>query len=194
MKHITHRRGGHGVRSGALSIAFALALAAFAGGCNTQLPPPTVVKQASPNPLLGTKRYVVAVTWNGFTWDGQPEAAWLATRTPKQQESWAEDKVRITTKMLDWFNGGEKRADEQFTRGDLAGQGQFLLAINVDAFDGEFEWTLQVRDPNNNVVNEVRAPPNRMGRSNTWAAEAILCSVAPLTIMQYVRTRYGAAP
>src|SRR5688500_13042781 len=49
-----------------------------------------VVHQAAPNPLVGVKRYAVApVTWNGFTYEGQTEAAWAATRTPEQRASFA---------------------------------------------------------------------------------------------------------
>jgi hypothetical protein len=106
---------------------------------------------------------------------------------PAQKESLAEDTPSIQNKVLKVFNGGEKHDDEQFTAGNKPGPGQLLLAINVDSFDGQLEWTLRVEDANKNVLDEVHSIPGKLPRSNTWGAEMIFCALTPPTVMQCVR-------
>lgn len=178
-----------------ISIVVAAALlVAAAGACSG--PSVSVIRQATPNPLIGIKRYALApVTWDGLTWNKQPEAAWLARRNPEQQVSWAKDKEGVTARMLERFQV-EKKDDEQIVAaGGALAPGQFLIAIHVDAYnDGMFSWTFQVKDAAGAVIDEVRGPP-RGGGFGIWMELNTLVVFAPSDVLKYLRgRRMGGMP
>jgi hypothetical protein len=149
-----------------------------------------VVSQASPNPLVGVKRYAMAsVTWDGFTYEGQPEATWLATRTPEQQASFANDKVVITQKLLDHLVANQED-DESFA---LASDDEmFTLKYNVSAYaDGKFHWTLEVVSPGGAVVDAVEGPPSGYGFGFAPQFNFFVVIAAQHTV-EYLRSRYGS--
>jgi hypothetical protein len=163
-------------------------VACLASACMPEMGELTVVKQATPNPLVGVKSFAVApVTWEGFTYEGQPEEAWLATRTDEQRASFANDKVRIHEKLLDRLVV-DKNDDESFVAGSGA---PFTLAYNVHAYaDGKFHWTLRVLDASGQLVDEVNGPPSGYGFGFAPQLEYFVV-VAGTHTLRYLRARYG---
>jgi len=168
-------------------------LALLASACY-QFPPPTVVKQTNPSPLVGAKDFIVApVTFNGFTFEGAAESEWLKTRSAKQNASWANDKATMGAKMMKMF-GREKLDEQTFALGAAAGAGQFAVAINFDRYDGQMRWTAEIRDATGAVVDVVRDPlAVTMGFNTALALEsgAQLCA---MMISKYLHSRAFPEP
>lgn len=168
--------------------AFFLVIVLALGACAPP-PPPQVVKQADPSPLVGAKSFVVApVTFEGFSYQGQPESAWLKTRSPKQVDSWENDKKEMTSKVLKRFDV-DKTDEQSFVEGNKAGEGQFLVAINFDKYDGQMRWTAEIRDASGGVVDVVRDPNWITADFNTWAAENTGAMTAALLVSHYLHSR-----
>jgi hypothetical protein len=151
-----------------------------------------VVSQASPNPLVGVKKYAVArVTWEGFTYEGRPEAAWQATRSPEQRASFANDKVVITEKILKTLQTNQDDG-ESFVA--ASGAPAHTLHYNVSAYDdGKFHWSLEILDPQGVVVDVIQGPPTGYG----WGFAqqyGFLVVVASTHTQEYLRARTRAAP
>lgn len=159
-----------------------------------QFPPPEVVKQADPSPLRGAKSFVVApITFDGFTYEGQPEAEWFKTRSEKQVSSWQNDKREMTGKVLKWFE--RQKSDEQsFVEGSKAGDGQFLVAINFDRYDGQMRWTAEIRDASGGVVDIVRDPKAFTATFNTWMAINSGAQISTMMIAKYLHSRAFPEP
>jgi len=166
-----------------------VALFALASGGCYEFPPPTVVKQTNPSPLVGARTFVVApVTFNGFTFEGAPEAEWLKTRTPKQVASWQNDKATMTAKMIKMF-GREKQDEQTFAPSSAAGPGQFVVAINIDLYDGQMRWTAEIRDSAGAVVDVVRDPRAVTMGFNTALALESGAQLSAMMISKYLHSR-----
>jgi len=152
-------------------------------------PPPEVVKQSSPSPLAGATSFVVApVTFNGFTYAGQPEAEWLKTRDPKQIASWQNDKVTMSEKVMKRFSV-DKSDEQTFVFNVPPAAGQFVVAINFDSYDGQMRWTAEIRDSSGQVVDVVRDPHAVKDAMNTWMAEQVGATMSALMISKYLHSR-----
>lgn len=139
-------------RSATLAI---FALGFVLAGCFPSVGEVKIVTMAQPNPLVGVKAYGLApVSWEGFTYDGQPEAAWLETRTPEQRASFEQDKIAINKKLAERFEV-EKDDDETFGGGQGA---RYSLAYKMLSYtDGQFFWQLEVRDQSGKVVDALES-------------------------------------
>lgn len=131
------------------------ALGFVLAGCFPSVGEVKIVAQAQPNPLVGVKDYGLApVSWEGFTYDGQPEAAWLGTRNAEQRASFEQDKIGINRKLAERFEV-EKDDDETFAAG---GGARFSLAYTMLRYtDGQFFWRLEVRDESGKVVDALES-------------------------------------
>lgn len=181
------------MNKGLRSLLLALSLGPLAGCGNLmpQLGQLEIRRQAAPNPLAGVKTYALArVRWDeGFTYDGKPEAAWLATRSPKQQASFAADKVAINDKLRRML-AAEARGGESFVAAE--GEARFTLAFSVHAYHGdEFDWSLRVLDRSGEVVDEIACTH---ASSALWGFAPQLnyfIAVASQHTAKYLRSRYA---
>ena len=166
------------------------AVGASTAGCFPSVGKLTVLRQAAPNPLAGVKSYALApVTWDGFTYDGVPEAVWLATRTPEQQASFANDKVEATQKLLERLQA-EAVAGETFTKGSSSSG--FVLAYNVRSYaDGNFAWDLVIKDADGTPVDELSGPPTGEGMWGFAPQFNYFIVVAGMLTVEYLRERYA---
>src|SRR5687768_14173875 len=64
-------------------------------------PPWQVLKQASPNPLLGKGDFVVVpLDFTGLQVGDQPEGAWMAEQDADEKQSWQGDKEGMNAEFL----------------------------------------------------------------------------------------------
>ncbi|MFO0547654.1 MAG: hypothetical protein U0271_04650 [Polyangiaceae bacterium] len=156
-------------------------------GCSS--PQVVVVRQATPNPLIGKRTFVFEpVSWDGFTYDGQSEADWLASRKPKQVESFNEDKRNVTERMMKRFEA-EAKSDEVIKLGS-AGAGEFAIAMHIKAYErGMFQWSFAIKDESGQVVDELEGP-NRGGGWGFAIQFTNLIVLATVDILKYLRKRY----
>jgi hypothetical protein len=160
----------------------------------TPEPPPTIVRQAAPNPFVGMRSYAFApITFNGFTYEGQTEEAWQATRSPRQQASWQGDKASATAYILEriprWLRPGEQ-IDPLST--PLA-PGRYAIALNVDAWihDG-CHTTLRLLDAQGQPVDEVVFSHEHVFSRYGFADGFRTCLIFSTTdALQYLRSRYA---
>jgi hypothetical protein len=165
-------------------LVFGLVLA----GCFPAVGEVKIITQAQPNPLVGVKDYGLApVSWEGFTYDGQAEAAWLATRTPEQRASFEQDKIAINKKLAERFEV-DKDDEETFTAG---ADGRFSLAYTMLSYtDGQFFWRLEVRDKSGKVVDALESHAGGTGYG--FAFDFNLAVVAMSTqALEHLRARRG---
>jgi hypothetical protein len=180
-----------------------LALFVLSSACGPKyLRPQAVTSQAAPNPLVGVKSYTFApVTWSGFTFGDQSEAAWLATRTPEQQQGWKNDKEAITQRI---FERLQVEADDGESITMLSGTpaaGSYVIRVNVDRFEntpeqggGMFVSTVRITDAHGKVVDEV-VPPVYWGTD--WGIALQLNTFVVWLASDtwgYLRTRYAPPP
>jgi hypothetical protein len=150
-----------------------------------------IVRQTTPNPLLGVRSYgVLPVSWDRFRFNGVNEEEWLATRTPRQQASWANDKAVFTERLMERLFA-EAGGEERFVLLEEAPPpNSFLIAASVAAFRrGIFDWTLQIRTGAGAIVDEVIGTPWGGG----WGIGlSSLRNHMASEIVQYLRTRHRA--
>lgn len=171
-----------------------LALVTLALGACYKFPPPEVVKQTNPSPLVGATSFVVApVTFRGFTYNGVPEADWMRSRSEQQRASWENDKVKINEKMMTQF-AGRKKGDQSFVFDRPVQKGQFLVAINVDRYDGQMRWTAEIRDAEGQPVDIIRDPMAIKDAFNTWMALNTLAALCPDWVTGYLHSRAFPEP
>lgn len=169
--------------------ALLLSLLMTVVGACYQLPPPEIVKQADPSPLKGATAFVVMpVTFDGFTYSGQSESTWLQTRNPEQVDSWRQDKVAMTDKLVKRLNM-EAASGQTFSKGAHASEGAFAVAVNFDAYDGQMRWTATILDASGSVIDVVRDPKAVTATFNTWAAEEAGAATCGAMVARYLHDR-----
>jgi len=153
-----------------------------------------VVRQAMPNPLVGVQNYFLApVTWNGYTYNGQPEEAWLATRNERQRASWLNDKVAVTERFLQRFTVEARRGESVQPLTGPAPAGSFVIAINIGAYmRGKFAWQFAILDAGGQVVDQL-IPPERGGGFGLAMELNSLIVLGTVDVLRYLRTRTRSA-
>lgn len=69
-------------------------------------PPWQIVRQATPNPLLGQRAFAIApMSFANLVVGEKPEAAYLAEKDPGQRGSWDQDKSAMAQMFLDGVRG-----------------------------------------------------------------------------------------
>jgi len=131
---------------------------------------------------------VAPVTFKGFTYAGAPEAEWLKTRDPEQVASWENDKATMGAKMLKRFNQ-ERKKGQMFVLDVPPKEGQFVIAINFDRYDGQMRSTAEIRDSAGAVVDIVRDPMAVTAEFNTWMAIESGTAVSAHMISKYLHSR-----
>lgn len=162
-------------------------LAVSCAGCFPSVAEVKIVTQASPNPLVGAKKYALApVSWEGFTYDGQTEAAWLATRSAEQRASFENDKVAVNKKLAERFDV-EADDDENFAAGDAP----FTLAYAITSYrDGQFSWRLEVRDKSGAVVDAIESSAGGTGYGFAFDFNLAIVAMSTQTL-DHLRARRG---
>ncbi|MFO0678865.1 MAG: hypothetical protein U0169_20220 [Polyangiaceae bacterium] len=85
-----------------ISTLVALVSLVFVVGCGPKV---VIVKQASPNPMTATTKFVVAKpTYDaGFNVGGRSEQDWMAAKKDETQDKWAADKVAFADTFVEGF-------------------------------------------------------------------------------------------
>lgn len=174
-----------------------LAVALAVTGCAAvQKPKPTVVQQATPNPLVGARAFQFApVTFEGFTFAGKSEEEWLSKEDADYREGWKGNKEGATERILKQLVV-EAGSDFSVAAGSgTLGPGQFLLAVNVDKYvdelglmRGTFHGTLRVKDGSGKVIDEIRLPVREGGGIPSLALNTFVVWAAADTA-EYLRSR-----
>ena len=157
----------------------------------------TVIRQATPNPLLGQRVFVIApVQYDGLIVANQPEAQWLATRTPDQQLSFQNDKERFNENLLAQI-GSRAASRFQLTSGTTPPANGFFLVphlryVHSNAWSGgEFHLVLEIANSQGQVVSEINIPVRRIAGYGLGAQLQASANAFSLYVVRYLREQTG---
>lgn len=151
------------------ALSLALLLVAFAiGACSPEW---IVIKQASPNPMTASSRFLVekATFAPNLHVGKKTEAEWLSEKKPEAKDSWDEDKAAMADKFTAGFMAAEKdgllltKAPGAGVFGVRARYVQFdpgyyvLVAYAPAVLDAEVEFL----DASGNVLDVIRINVSR---------------------------------
>lgn len=147
--------------------AFAIALfmlAALIMGCG---PPWQIVKQATPDPFMGKKSFVVLpVNFTGLRVGEKDEASYLAEKDQEARNNWAGDKEGINGEFIKSLQIQANKAGIQVTPSAAPAGAEFIIKpvvawvepgyyIGISAGSSRVNMTVQITTPDGAVLDEI---------------------------------------
>lgn len=157
-------------RTSKLTLTLSLAAAVLVCGCGgTRW---EIVQKAPNNPMAGAHEFYVApVQFDGIIIQGKSEAEWLATRNPKQQAAWTNDKAEYTRLLLHQLSGDGYAAiakGRSYRPLEAAlPERAFVVAVRFAEMNTDHLFVVTIKDAANHVIDEVRFPMPNAGSSMT---------------------------
>lgn len=171
-----------------------LALLALASGCGPRW---TVVKQADPNPMTASSKFMPEkVSLEGLRVGSKSEAQWVGTKEGETAEKWEGDKLA----MNDEFQSGFESSRDGF--GVPAGpEGTFKVRahftnyepgfyVGVASGNAQIDATIDVVDPKGAVIDTFKVSAYAGGMSAGQRARSCAHQIGA-TAAKYVRKRVG---
>jgi len=127
-----------------------------------------VIKQATPNPILGKTQFtVLPVDFTNIRIGSKAEAEWLAGKDADSQKSWADDKVAMNLKFSAALASQAAEYGAQVQAGTAAGSAPFVIKpvatmaepgfyAGIVSAASVYEITIQITTPDGQVVDEIR--------------------------------------
>ncbi len=102
-------------------------------------PPWHVVAFASPNPFLGQRRFgVTPIDYAALMVGGKPEPVYMASKDPKQQASFQEDKAALNEKFLEHLTLKARENAIEVVPATGPGAAPFILRPSVNFIEPGF--------------------------------------------------------
>jgi len=176
--------------------ALAVSSLVFAVGCG---PKWVVVKQASPNPMSASTKFVVEKPTldANFRVGTKTEQEWMSTKKSETQDKWEGDKVAFVEKFVEGFMA-EK---DSIVVENAAGAGIFGIRtrimhyepghyIGISTAPSTMDATIEFLDANGTVADEIRIHTKAGGFSAGTAGRECARQVGIVTA-KYLKERTG---
>lgn len=142
-----------------------LALASVLVGCG---PSWVVVKQATPDPFLGQKKFgVLPVDYSGLHVGEKDEASYLAEKDAETRNNWAGDKLGLNDKFAESLMEEARAAGVEVVKATGPADAPFMIRphvawlepgyyIGISSGSSQVKMTLQITAPDGTVIDEVQ--------------------------------------